>query len=66
MDSLTNYAHGLLVLNIKEAGIEAEVIRLVEARNMRGFSCWMSNFRTFIAPPARGSDESPSGIPKTR
>lgn len=36
-DWLANYAHGLLVLNIKEAGIESEVIRLVEARGVKRF-----------------------------
>ena len=34
---LTEYQHGLLVLNIKEAGIESEVIRLVEARGVKQF-----------------------------
>jgi hypothetical protein len=34
---LENYQHGLLVLNIKEAGIEAEVIRLVQARGVQRF-----------------------------
>jgi hypothetical protein len=34
---LEGYRHGLLVLNIKEAGIESEVIRLVEARGIRRF-----------------------------
>ena len=36
-DWLADYDHGLLVLNIKEAGIEAEVIRLVEARGIKRF-----------------------------
>lgn len=36
-DWLADYEHGLLVLNIKEAGIEAEVIRRVEARGVRRF-----------------------------
>lgn len=36
-DWLAEYAHGLLVLNIKEAGIESEVIRLVEARGVKRF-----------------------------
>lgn len=34
---LEDYRHGLLVLNIKEAGIETEAIRLVEARGIRRF-----------------------------
>lgn len=34
---LEDYEHGLLVLNIKEAGIESEVIRRVEARGVRRF-----------------------------
>lgn len=34
---LEDYRHGLLVLNIKEAGIEAEAIRLVEARGIKRF-----------------------------
>lgn len=34
---LEDYRHGLLVLNIKEAGIEAEVIRMVEARGVSQF-----------------------------
>ncbi len=34
---LEGYHHGLLVLNIKEAGIESEVIRMVEARGIRRF-----------------------------
>jgi hypothetical protein len=37
IDWLENYEHGLLVLNIKEAGIESEVIRLVEARGVQRF-----------------------------
>src|SRR3954469_7492854 len=36
-DWLEDYQHGLLVLNIKEAGIESEVIRLVEARGLTEF-----------------------------
>lgn len=36
-DWLVNYEHGLLVLNIKEAGIESEVIKLVEARGIKRF-----------------------------
>lgn len=36
-DWLENYAHGLLVLNIKEAGIESEVIRLAEGAGIRRF-----------------------------
>jgi hypothetical protein len=36
-DWLVSYEHGLLVLNVKEAGIEAEVIRLVEARGVKQF-----------------------------
>jgi hypothetical protein len=36
-DWLEDYQHGLLVLNIKEAGIEAEVIRLVEAARVERF-----------------------------
>lgn len=34
---LDDYEHGLLVLNIKEAGIETEAIRLVEARGVKRF-----------------------------
>lgn len=34
---LDDYHHGLLVLNIKEAGIESEAIRLVEARGLQRF-----------------------------
>jgi hypothetical protein len=37
VDWLECYQHGLLVLNIKEAGIESEVIRLVEARGVQSF-----------------------------
>ena len=36
-DWLADYEHGLLVLNIKEAGIESEVIKLVEARGIKRF-----------------------------
>jgi hypothetical protein len=36
-DWLEAYEHGILVLNIKEAGIEAEAIRLVESRGVRRF-----------------------------
>ena len=36
-DWLERYEHGLLVLNIKEAGIEAEAIRLTEARGVKRF-----------------------------
>jgi hypothetical protein len=34
VDYLAEYRHGLLVLNIKEAGIEDEVLRLVRARGV--------------------------------
>jgi len=37
IDWLESYEHGLLVLNIKEAGIESEVIRLAEARGVQRF-----------------------------
>jgi hypothetical protein len=37
IDWLEEYRHGLLILNIKEAGIEQEVIRLVELRGIRQF-----------------------------
>lgn len=37
IDWLEEYAHGLLVLNIKEAGIESEVIRLVENHGVKDF-----------------------------
>jgi hypothetical protein len=36
-DWIAEYRHGLLVLNIKEAGIESEVIRLVQARGVKDF-----------------------------
>ena len=36
-DFLAEYRHGLLVLNIKEAGIEDEVLRLVRARGVPEF-----------------------------
>ena len=36
-DWLEAYEHSLLVLNIKEAGIESEVIRLVEAYGIKDF-----------------------------
>ena len=36
-DWLDAYSHGLLVLNIKEAGIESEVIRLVDSRGVKEF-----------------------------
>ena len=36
-DWLEAYEHGLLVLNIKEAGIESEVIHHVEARGVKHF-----------------------------
>ena len=36
-DWIESYEHGLLVLNIKEAGIEAEAIRLTEARGVKLF-----------------------------
>ena len=34
VDYLAEYRHGLMVLNIKEAGIEDEVLRLVRARGI--------------------------------
>ena len=37
VDWLEDYHHGLLVLNLKEAGIESEVIRLVETRGVKQF-----------------------------
>ncbi len=33
-DYLDNYRHGLLVLNVKEAGIEDEILRMVRSRNI--------------------------------
>ena len=35
VDYLAEYRHGLMVLNIKEAGIEDEVLRLVRARGIK-------------------------------
>lgn len=37
VDYLERYQHGLLVLNIKEAGIEDEVVRLVRKRGVERF-----------------------------
>lgn len=37
VDYLDTYRHGLLVLNIKEAGIEAEVLRLVRERGIERY-----------------------------
>jgi hypothetical protein len=37
VDYLDNYNHGLLVLNIKEAGIENDVLQLVRERNIPSF-----------------------------
>jgi hypothetical protein len=37
VDYLDNYKHGLLVLNIKEAGIENDVLQLVRERNISTF-----------------------------
>ena len=37
IDYLDNYKHGLLVLNIKEAGIENDVLQLVRERNIPSF-----------------------------
>jgi hypothetical protein len=37
IDYLDNYKHGLLVLNIKEAGIENDVLQLVRERNISTF-----------------------------
>jgi len=37
VDYLDNYKHGLLVLNIKEAGIENDVLQLVRERNISPF-----------------------------
>ena len=37
VDYLDNYKHGLLVLNIKEAGIENDVLPLVRERNISSF-----------------------------
>ena len=37
VDYLDNYKHGLLVLNIKEAGIENNVLQLVRKRNISSF-----------------------------
>lgn len=37
VDWLEGYHHGLLVLNIKEAGIESEVLRLVRARGVERY-----------------------------
>ena len=37
VDYLDAYCHGLLVLNIKEAGIEGEVLRLVRERGIERY-----------------------------
>ena len=37
VDWLEHYRHGLLVLNIKEAGIESEVLRLVQERGIERY-----------------------------
>jgi hypothetical protein len=37
VDYLDSYKHGLLVLNIKEAGIENDVLQLVRERNISSF-----------------------------
>lgn len=37
IDYLDSYRHGLLVLNIKEAGIESEVLRLVRERGIERY-----------------------------
>lgn len=37
VDYLDNYKHGLLVLNIKESGIEDDVLQLVKERNISSF-----------------------------
>ena len=37
VDYLDAYRHGLLVLNVKEAGIEAEVLRLVQERGIKRY-----------------------------
>lgn len=37
VDYLDNYKHGLLVLNIKEAGIENDVLKFVRERNITSF-----------------------------
>lgn len=36
-DFLDNYNHGLLILNIKEAGIENDVLNTVRSRNLKSF-----------------------------
>lgn len=36
-DYLENYQHGLMVLNIKEAGIETEVIKRVQEKNIKNY-----------------------------
>ena len=48
VDYLDNYKHGLLVLNIKEAGIENDVLQLVRERDIRSFFYWMSSFLIYI------------------
>jgi hypothetical protein len=37
VDYLDNYKHGLLILNIKEAGIENDVLKLVRERNITSY-----------------------------
>ncbi len=37
IDYLDNYKHGLLILNIKEAGIENDVLKLVRERNISSY-----------------------------
>ena len=55
VDYLDNYKHGLLVLNIKEAGIENNVLQLVRKRNISSFFYWMLNFLTYIEQAVRES-----------
>lgn len=53
-DYLENYEHGLLVLNIKEAGIETEVLRLVAQRGVARYFLLDVEFPYIYAASRRG------------
>ena len=64
VDYLDNYKHGLLVLNIKEAGIENNVLQLVRKRNISSFFYWMLSFLTYIEQAVRESVQQQLDFPK--
>ena len=58
-DYLDAYKHGTLILNIKEAGIEDEVLRLVrQRRQIKSYFYWILNPHIFTEQLAKVNERS--------